>query len=743
MKCEKTKKIIQSIFRHMTGIYTMLGLVIILFVVEAFDFIIGGKSSLAIHYERPFLDYKALQISGVTSDIVNRSTGESWIDIGGSAFQSNPISYVVNNSKSVFWTDLIASGNGIIEDFTFQPLSVTNLVSTIVGPNLYYSHVSFLVVLFLAFLSFSIYLNKRHELDVVPSVIGGLCFCFTGYVTSGWSNTVVLPYLVFPTALLAISYYLQGRIKIYLPILLTAILLLNTFLPVLLLCLFAIPMLVLCEKKSLTIAESIKLVTIKIGVIYIVSFAVVAFAYLPAFAQFIMSGSFSEYNNKSNDFYLPWKSLFLFLGPLHPWRNFNSLYFDNFEIWKYGGFSVPYFGIVCTYLLMLSMFCKQRVVLILWAVGLLFMLRLYTPLAYYVKYIPILRSVSYGYVFSLISVIISVLVAFGAQFFVRSNDRIVQIGPLVLLLAAELAYYHLSVVGNNTIIQFLISLLLIFSLFVMTFLASANLKLMSLATLIAIELFVLQNHDKVQFKNLDEISLRPAIKSIFSDATINEYRVLNTGFHILPQNLTGALNLAEISTMGHLSLDRQYKDLYSENIGTDDAQYAIHGFTDCRNLKFNNDYLDDLAVKYVLTDRAFCSTIFAGRFPVEFQDDSVLVFRNPTAKKIVSVEPDSLNRECTITSNYSQLSRIYTYNNCHGSLNIRINFKNDFEYFQDGVAVVPSEIHPIGKSFLVDGTGRIEISYSKVYLYSIFISAISVITCFVYFFIRRRRNAQA
>lgn len=746
MKNEAIKNRQKSFISHITENYKIISLVILLYIVQAFDFIGGGKSSLAIHYERPFLDYKALQTGGAHSDILERSTGESWIDIGGTAFQSNPISYVVNNSNSIFWTDLIASGNGIIDDFTFQPLSFTNFVSTILGPSLYHSHISFLLLLFLAFLTFSFYLNKRLELGVVPSVIGGICFCFTGFVTSGWANTVVLPYLAFPTALLAISYYIEGRIKIYIPIILTALLLLNTFLPVLILCLFAISILILCESNSFEFSKSNGWKKIKnISTVYFISLSVVAIAYLPALNQFMESGAFEEYNNKSNDFYLPWKSIFLFLGPLHPWRNFNSLHFDNFDIWNYGGFSVPYFGIVCIYLLMLSAFNKRKLVLVAWTIVILMLLRLYTPLAFYIEYIPIFRSISYGYIFSLVSIMVSVLVAFGAEIIVKNKKKLYQLLILTLLISIEYFYFDISNVEKLSLVKVVVSTSLFACLFAIAFLDGEKLKSISIVILVAVELFLLQNHNKVEFKDLADISPRSSIQSLLSNPSIGDFRVLNTGFHILPQNLAGALNLAEISTLGHLSLNKEYQKLYSDSIGTDDAKHAIHGFTDCRNLKLDLNYLNNMAVKYILTDRAYCSTIFAGIFPIEYQDDAVLIFRNPNAKEILSIQPSHSNSECKLSVNKNQLSREYHYDNCYGILTVRINFKNDFRYSLNNAAFEPKDTYPIGKEFPLDGAGKIEIIYSNIYLYSIYISLFSVVAILVHFvndLLRRPRNVE-
>jgi hypothetical protein len=746
MKIEAVMNREKSLISHITKNYKIISLVILLYVVQAFDFIVKGKSSLAIHYERPFLDYKALQTSGAHNDILKRSTGESWIDIGGTAFQSNPISYVVNYSNSIFWTDLIASGNGIIDDFTFQPLSFTNLVSTIFGPSLYYSHISFLLLLFLAFLTFSFYLNKRHALDVVPSVIGGICLCFTGFVTSGWANTVVLPYLAFPTALLAISYYLEGRIKIYLPIILTAFLLLNTFLPVLLLCLFAIPILIMCERSSFDFSESNGWKKIrKISVVYFISISVVTIAYLPALNQLMNSGAFEEYNNKSNDFYLPWRSIFLFLGPLQPWRNFNSLYVDNFDIWNYGGFSVPYFGIVCIYLIILSIFSKRKLVLVAWIIVMLMLLRLYTPLAFYSEYIPILRSISYGYIFSLVSIMASVLVAFGTQVIVKRKKKWYQLLILALLVSIEYFYYNISNGGKLSLVTVVVSTFLFVCLFALVFLDGERLKSISIVILVAMELFLLQNHNKVEFKDLADISPRVSIQSLLSSPNIGDFRVLNTGFHILPQNLAGALNLAEISTLGHLSLNKEYQKIYSDSIGTDDAKHAIHGFTDCRNLKPDLNYLNNMAVKYILTDRAYCSTVFAGIYPIEYQDDAVLIFRNPNAKKIISVQPSYSNSECKLSVNKNQLSRVYHYDNCYGILTVRINFKNDFRYSLNGAAFEPKDTYPIGKEFPLHGAGKIEIVYSNIYLYSIYISLFSIFAVLVHFvnnLLRRPRNAK-
>lgn len=718
--------------------YIVAALATIVFFVSAYDFVFGGKSSLAIHYERPFLDSKMLETSGKFSDVVNRETGDSWIDIGGSAFQTNPISYVVNNSESLFWTDLIASGNGIIEDFTFQPLSSTNIASTLFGPGLKYVHWSFVSLLFLSLLTFSFYLNERVGVEAIPSVVGGVLYAFSGFVTSGWSNSVTMPYIIFPIALMAISYYSTKEIGVLIPILATTLLLANTFLPVLLLMLMAVIILIFLENEKLELKDRLAKVFIRVVPIYCIGFALLSFIYVPAFLEFASSGAFDEYNSKSNDFYLPIKSLFVLLGPLHPWRNFNSLHFDNSDLWNYGGFSVIYTGLVGIYLVLLSLWSRSKLAYGVWLVLALCLLRLFSPLAYYVQYVPIIRSISYGYFFSLISVLMAVLAGLGAQLFLNYQSKLTTYLPLFIVLCIEVVYFKIAEGSSIRNIQIVISVLLIFSLAAIVNVNNKSLRGIFLLFLVISELYFLQNHNKVIFKELDQIQLRAPIQQMLNDPSMPNYRLLNTGFQLLPPNISAALGVSEISTMGHLSLDKKYRDLYAERIGSDDKLYSVHGFTDCRNLKFDQEYFDLMSVKYILTDRANCASLFSGRYPIAFEDSSVVIFKNPTAIGINELESKN---ECDLEINKKQFGRVYVYKNCHGKLNLRLNFKKDFRYFQNGLAVSPDDLYPFGKQFNVSGDGVIQVDYSRVYIFSSFISFVFFLVLILGIYLKFRRGS--
>jgi hypothetical protein len=715
---------------------------ILVFSFQAYDFLWGGKSSLAIHYERPFLDSKALS-SGVTiNEAVHRNSGESWIDVGGSAFQTNPIAYVVENSGSFFWTDLIASGNGIAEDFTFQPFSIVNIFSTIFHPRLLYNHLSFLLLLFSSLFCFSYYLLSRYGLEIFPSVIGGAFFVFNGFVTSGWSNSVVLPYLFCPILLLPLSMYVEGKIKFVIPVIVCVFFLLNTFLPVLILSIIGMFLLICGEQSSSFSFKSYLNITKRFLLILLISFLVASFVYIPSFNQFYLSGSFAGYNSNSNSFHIPLEAILLFFGPMHQWKNFNSLYIDNFHLWEFGGFSVPYFGVVGIFLLFHSIFFNHRSKYILWGVLVVALLSLFTQLSYFVKYIPVMRSISYGYFFSLVVLVSSVLVAFGVQS-LSSNRSIAKV-TLVALLMILLEAVYLKLAPVNTLSSgLIISYVILACTLIMPFIFTESGKRSFFFLIVVnLELFLLQNHNKVDFVDFKDIKQRSAIEKLIADPDLADYRILNTGFNILPPNISAALGISEVSTMGHLSLDANYNSLYKRGIGSDNKLYSIHGFTDCKNLRFNQVFLDEMSIKYVLTDRANCSTHFAGKLPILYEDDAIVIFNNPTAVKVVNFKPYTpvSHGRCEINLQKRQFSRLYEYKNCHGVLDLHINFKRDFTFTQNGLVITPENLQPFGKRFFLAGNGVVKINYSPLYFISTFTSIVFIVTILIMIINRRKAS---
>jgi len=732
---EKSQKAI-TFLNTFSGNTKLLFFSAFILILNLMDFLFFKKSTLAIHYERPFNLYGNLSVGSNLFEFVKRLPGDSWVDIGGSAFQTNLISFVIKNSQSFFWTDLIAGGNGVIEDFTFQPFSFVNFISTVFSPSLVSNHISFLIIFGLAFIFLAKYFYQIKNYTVISSLFGATFYFFNGFVTSGWSNSVVLPYIFLPIVLFKCSKYLNNPKSIISTTLIVALFLLNSFLPVVILCILGLNLIIISDHILLKRYEVIKRI-LKLNIIITLGLLISTFNYLPALSEIYNSGSLADYNNKVNDFYIPINSLFLFMGPLHYWHNFNELYKDNIELYNYGGFSVPYIGICGLFLLFYSILLFKKNNYILLFALIFILLRCFSPLAFYIHYLPILRSISYPYLFSLIMLIVAVLIPSGVESIIRNFSKKIAIFVLILLIIIECRYYFIAKEDSYFSIEQIFNYSIIFSLLIFSIInIKNNLRAYIFIILFMVEFFYMQNHNKIEFKELNNIQQRPAIQNLLKDSDIKDYRILSTGFDLIPPNLSSALNLFDISSLGHLSLDSKYNKFYQEKLGSDSSDYPIHGFTNCQNLKFNQQALDDLSVKFVITDKGNCNTVFFNKLPVLYEDKDTFIFINNTATPIVSFSGEK-PQNCLIEVQKNQFSREYKINDCSGKLNIRLNFKADFKFYLNEIRVTPQEIYPFGKEFIVNEYDIIKVEYSSIYKIS---SLLSLGFVLILLFIGYRRN---
>ena len=645
--------------------YKLLFATVIIINIFFFDGIYLNKSYVAFNYERGLVGNEQVKTTGLSSfNMIKRESGESWIDIGGAAFQTNLINIITDKANSIIWTNDLASGNFLLYDFTFQPLSTINIVAKIFGGDIKALNYAFILLITISLFYILLIFKNQFLLTFNSSVLGGILFIGNGFLTSSWSNHVAIPYICCPVFM----YYMHGYIfekknKIIAPII-GAIYLCNTFLPTLILMTistFIIYLQLNLSKNKITYKEFLIKYLKLIAIIVLLT----AFIYIPSFLIANRTGSVEAYLINHAFYYLPAKGIFLLFSQNLFLSNFNSLYWQAFDWWAVGEFSVIYLGVVPCYYLIRSLFTTDKNNVILIFSLIFFILRVFTPLLEYIFSLPILQSISVGYFFSIIAYLSVFIVAinFEKDLNFQKKHTTTSIILIVLIAISYLIVADYKLVESKK--YSIIFTLFTYYLFLILLESNNKKKYILISFLIFLELFLNQNFNKQNLINIDQYNLPNSIKFLKLQND-TEYRVLNTSLNALPPGADIAIGLKGVQSFGHLSVEENYLRDFITNIGSDSKDYPINGFTSCNNINYNKEYLNNLSIKYILTDNGNCKLKFQNDFPVAFKDEKFIIFINNDAKKINYVE--SKNKNCIFKIDKYMIYEVINFQHCEDSV---------------------------------------------------------------------------
>jgi hypothetical protein len=655
-----------------------------------FDGIYLNKSYVALNYERALVGSDQEKSNGLSFlNLQKKTSGESWIDIGGSAYQTNLIPEIVIKSKSILWTNFLATGNNILYDLTFQPLSTVNLLALLFGGSLKILNLVFISFIWISLYFLMLTLRRFFQLDLISCTFGGIIFVGNGFITSGWSNHVTLPYIFCPIYLYFLSEYLfRNRFKLICP-LIGAFMLLNTFMPTLILMLVAIFIICLQLNSNLGV-YNYKNLLVKLSIVNFQCLLLVAFVYIPAFLISRGSGSVDSYLLNHPYYYLPAKGLFLLITPHLFLNNFNSLYKEAFDWYGVGEFAVTYIGLIPLYFVLSSflIISKRNIFLVL---GLIFfILRIFTPFLEIIFNLPVLQSISVTYYFSIISILSVFLAAINFnELKIRFSGK--EIYSYIMLLLIVAIYFMIVWVDLKSKINSLIFAMLL--ILILGVLINSNFKGKHYVVIFfaALELFLSQNFNKENVKNLNDYIYPASIREFIKNYNGN-YRFLNTTLNGIPPEVDAALGINGLHSFGHLSIDHKYLKKYINGVGSDSVDYPIEGMTGCNNIKINEEIYNNLSIKYILTDNGVCKEKFKTKFNALYEDSYFTIFNNPNAKPISFVSGDK-NNLCKFELIPHNFYQKVNFSNCIDSVYYtNINYGKYFSFYTDNNFIEPKII---------------------------------------------------
>lgn len=675
-----------------------------------FDGIYLNKSYIAFNYERALLGNNQIQSNGLNGlNLSPRGAGESWIDIGGAAYQSNVMPQITKLENSFIWSNRIATGNNLLYDFTFQPLSTTNLLARILNGGIKTLNIVFILLVLISTYYILLILTKYINLSTLSASVGAVIFVGNGFLSSGWSNHVTMPYILCPIYM----YYLYGFIfknkyKIIFP-LIGLLFLLNTFIPTLILMIassFIIYFQVNFNNKILKFWQFVLRFAKAIFLIAILS----AFVYVPALTIANQSGSVNSYVLDHPYYHLPYRGLFLLLTPNLFLSNFNSLYINAYDWWVEGQFAVTYIGIISTFFILYTFVIIKKENIFIFLALIILLLRVFSDFLRDLFTLPLMQSISVTYYFSAIAYISIYLISINFDGIEKNKSNLrnknILLGSLFLILALYYLFTaNLNITSRIYNLYFSFSLIIVFSL---TITSDWKFKKYIIFALIFLDLFMSQNFNKHDVRNLSEYKLPPTLNFIINESDRN-YRVLNTTFNALPPSVDAALGINSVQSFGHLSIDKNYLRFFNENIGSDTPGYPIEGFTSCSNIKFNPSSFNKLSIKYIITDNGACFNIFKKHYEVLMTDSFFTIFHNPTSLPISSI--DSQDSSCVLEVKKKLLSHEYKFINCYGEFRTNINYSDYFDLIVDDKLIVLDKNH-IYKSIFINGTQTLKFNYT-------------------------------
>jgi hypothetical protein len=182
--------------------------------------------------------------------------------------------------------------------------------------------------------------------------------------------------------------------------------------------------------------------------------------------------------------------------------------------------------------------------------------------------LPLLQSISVPYFFSAIVYISIYLISINFENVVKNksnpNNIYFSLGSLFLIL---IFYYSLTAnlnihTGRLYNLYFSFLLIILFSLSIVT---EFKYRKYFIVVLIFLDLFMSQNFNKHDLRNLNEYKLPATLNFIVNESDKN-HRVLNTTFNALPPSVDAALGINSVQSFGHLSIDKNYLKFFNENI---------------------------------------------------------------------------------------------------------------------------------------------------------------------------------
>ncbi|MCJ7740412.1 YfhO family protein [Candidatus Microgenomates bacterium] len=355
----------------------------------------------------------------------------------------------LKNGNLPIWNPYNFSGTPLLANFQSAVFYPLNILFFIFSFNLTWGLLVFLQPVLAGFF---LYLYLRFlKVSKIGSLLGSLCFSFGGFAIAWFEwNTIVHTVLWIPLILLSIEKIFLGSRK-WMPILLLA--LISSF--------FAGHMQVFFYIFLITIIYTlIKIIRLKQNrknTILLFIICVLLFAAVTS-VQCLPTLNFISLSNRAYDlgdftkpgWFIPWQNLIQFLAP-----DFfgNPVTANYWGVWNYGEF-IGYLGIIPLIFALSAVIFRRDKKTLFFSLLALFALvfALPTPLAKlpYILKLPFLSTSQPTRLMSIIDFSLSILAAFGFDWFIRNkNDK--KIVSVILPLVLLMGFCWLAVVGNRSL----------------------------------------------------------------------------------------------------------------------------------------------------------------------------------------------------------------------------------------------------------------------------------------------------
>lgn len=482
---------------------------------------------------------------------------------------------------------------------------------------------SSLIVLSMVFGAWFLYLYlKQLRLSQMASVFGGITFAFSGFFISWleW-NTIAhvlmwLPFILFSIEKLFIS---KGKKFLWAASIVGGIL--CSFLAGHLQTFFYVGIITVLYYFVKLFSVSKKNLYITLGIVMSILVILLSLPQLLPLLQFIkLSGrSLDQVNWQQPGWFVPWQHLIQFIFP-----DFfgNPTTLNYWGIWNYGELT-GYVGILPLCLSLTALlFVRRRIVFFfggLFAVALLFALP--TPLAQlpFMLRIPFLETAQPTRLMGIIDFSLSVLAAFGMDYFIKTHSKkvlfpVVGLGALMGIIVFFLVVFHsnvhfispenITVALHNSIFPLVIYTIIFMIVIFILLLTKFNKKTIIglFIALIAVSWF-----DSFRFAqkftpfNPHEY-LFPTTSAIqFLQKHIGNYRIMENSREILPPNFSIMYHVASVDIYDPLFLERYGEFIAAIERGKPNIQPPFGFNRIITPEKVDSPFINLLGVKYVLS----------------------------------------------------------------------------------------------------------------------------------------------